>query len=53
MNSVMLACPASFFTIQNQPEGFQTSWNDKQCSLTYELISKQDVRGYEDGKKRK
>src|SRR4030042_3804938 len=24
----MLACPASFLTIPNKSEGFQTSWND-------------------------
>jgi hypothetical protein len=35
----MLACPASFFTIPNKSEGFQTSWNDRQCGLTYELLS--------------
>ena len=37
--SVMLACPASFFTIPNKSEGFQTSWNDSQCGLTYEFLS--------------
>jgi hypothetical protein len=31
--SVMLACPASFFTIPNKSEGFQTSWNDGICRL--------------------
>ncbi len=28
--SVILACPGSFFTIPNESEGFQTSWNDNE-----------------------
>jgi hypothetical protein len=40
----MLACPASFFTIPNKSEGFQTSWNDRQCGFTYELLSNSKKR---------
>src|SRR4030067_791752 len=40
----MLPCPVSFFTIPNKSEGFQTSWNDRQCGFTYELLSNSKKR---------